>query len=459
MNTARCARTASLFSLILFLCSLTFSAVIANAANDEQPLYIGWASTDITPEGPVNLIGQMHKRIAKTVLDPLTATVLALETRSERGDVEQAIMVSCDVLLTRKAIQEELRLRLKSKLQDFDVNKLFLNATHTHTAPGFIDGAFKGRYEIDEADGVMKPSVYAEFFLDRVSNAVVEAWEKRSPGGMSWALGHAVIGLNRRAHYFDGTSAMYGKTNREDFSNIEGGEDHSVEMLFFWSENKKITGIAINVACPAQETEGLSEVSADFWHDIRKELRKRISSDLYVLPQCSAAGDLSPHRMVRKKAEEIMQQKRGLSFRQEIARRIANTVDEVYPVAEQEIQNKIIFKHDVVNLNIPPHDSSTLPFYETDSVQPAELHVIRLGDLALATNPFELYLDYGIRIKSRSRAVLTLIIQLSSQHSGYLPTERAVQGGGYSAEKFVVGPEGGNVLVNETVARINAMWE
>jgi hypothetical protein len=61
-------------------------------------------------------------------------------------------------------------------------------------------------------------------------------------------------------------------------------------------------------------------------------------------------------------------------------------------------------------------------------------------------------------VEARSRAVLTMLVQLSCANSGYLPTERAVQGGGYSADKFVVGPVGGQVLVEETVRRINELW-
>jgi len=67
----------------------------------------------------------------------------------------------------------------------------------------------------------------------KAGDAVVEAWRARQPGGMSWALGHAVVGLNRRARYFDGSSVMYGSTQRDGFSHIEGYEDHGVEMLFF----------------------------------------------------------------------------------------------------------------------------------------------------------------------------------------------------------------------------------
>ena len=99
-----------------------------------------------------------------------------------------------------------------------------------------------------------------------------------------------------------------------------------------------------------------------------------------------------------------------------------------------------------------------MPFYETDPITPIEFHVIRLGDIAIATNPFELYIDYGIRIKARSQAVLTFLVQLSCQTNGYLPSEKAVKGGGYSADKFVVGPKGGQILVNETVKKINDLW-
>jgi len=43
----------------------------------------------------------------------------------------------------------------------------------------------------------------------------------------------------------------------------------------------------------------------------------------------------------------------------------------------------------------------------------------------------------------------------------YLPTAEAIRGGHYSTAVYsnLVGPDGGNVLVDETVKAINAMWE
>ena len=51
---------------------------------------------------------------------------------------------------------------------------------------------------------------------------------------MTWGLGHAVVGQNRRAVYADGHAEMYGQTDQPSFRGIEGGEDHDVGTLFFW---------------------------------------------------------------------------------------------------------------------------------------------------------------------------------------------------------------------------------
>lgn len=435
----------------------TVGEIAASAASQTRPLRVGWATADITPPRPVVLIGQLHKRVSIGIRDPLAATVLALEAPG--GDKpEQAILVACDLLFVPRQIQQRLQERIRTQLLEFDSAKLFLNATHTHTAPGLVDSTFRGLYDVTNDPGVMKASEYAEFFVDHVAEAVTRAWQNRKSGGLSWALSQAVVGHNRRAQFFNGSSVMYGKTKAADFSNIEGPEDHAVNLLFFWGAEAKWTGVVINLACTSQETEQLNEVSADFWHDVRQELRRRHGSDLFVLPQCAPAGDLSPHLLYRQRAEQVMDLRRGLSRRKEIARRIANAVDEALPVAKTDIQDRLIFRHTVAAANLPEPQPLVEPFYETDPVQPIEFHVLRLGDVAVATSPFELYLDYATRIQAKSPAVLTMLIQLCSGNDGYLPTARATKGGGYSADKFRVGPEGGQVLVEETVKQINALF-
>lgn len=92
-----------------------------------------------------------------------------------------------------------------------------------------------------------------------------------------------------------------------------------------------------------------------------------------------------------------------------------------------------------------------------------ECHVIRLGDVVFATNPFELFMDYGARIRARGNALQTFLVQLAdgSGDGFYLPTERALAGGHYSAliKSNWVGPEGGTILVDRTVAMINTLFQ
>jgi hypothetical protein len=117
-----------------------------------------------------------------------------------------------------------------------------------------------------------------------------QAWKSRKPGGIGFGLGSAVVGHNRLTVYDSGQSQLYGPTERPDFSHIEGYEDHGVGLLFTWDRDKTLTGVVINVACPSQCSENLYQVSADFWHDTREELRHRLGPSLFVLPQASAAG-------------------------------------------------------------------------------------------------------------------------------------------------------------------------
>ena len=430
----------------------------AAEANREDSLFAGWSSVDITPPRPIALVGQFNKRISTGTRDPLTLTALALETRGLNGEIEQAVLISCDLVSVQKPITDRLREAVKAQIPDLDPRKIVLSATHTHDGPGLLDSTYKGLYDVSNDPGVMTASEYGNFFVERATQAVVEAWQNRAPAGMSWALGTAAVGINRRAQYADGTAAMYGDTSRDDFIGFEGSADPGIQLLFFWHPDKTLTGVLVNIACSSQETESLMEISADFWHEVRQELRRRHGPDLFILPQCAAAGDNSPHRMFRKAAEEAMLARKGISRRQEIANRIANAVDEALPGAVDQAKFAIPLRHLLIDVDLPEMQPPVTPFYETDSVHPVQFHALRIGDVAMATNPFELFLDYGLRIQARTRAILTLPVQLSDAQSGYLPTAEAIKGGGYSADKFIVSPEGGQLLVNETVAALNSLW-
>lgn len=473
----------------LLILSLTVSLALAAHESSAAELHVGGATVSITPDQPVAISGQMHTRIARDVESEVTATALALESRDGDQVLDQAIMVSCDLVLIRDGIIDMVRQRIKPVLGDFDAAKLIVSATHTHTAPV----TRLGIYDIPAGEGVMTPSDYSEWLCDRVAEIVVKAWQSRAPARAGWGLGHAVVAQNRRSVYADGHAQMYGRTHLADFRGIEGSEDHGVEVLFFWDEKEQLVATAINIACPAQEVEGRGAVNADFWHTVRESLRAKHGKNLLVVPWIGAAGDQSPHLMYRKRAEQRMRELRGLDRLEELSRRIVAAWEEAYAGARQEITADLPFVHNVETIQLPrrrvsddeyatvkatieklsqdPRNRVRVRWHQrvvdryerqqSGTVEPykMELHAIRLGDIAIVTNDFELFTEYGIQMKARSPALQTFVVQLAGPGT-YVPTERAAAGGGYSAivESNNVGAEGGQVLTERTIEALDRLW-
>lgn len=148
----------------------------------------------LTPDRPVPLTGGTSVRIAREILSRCTANVLALESRERERAVDQAILVSCDLCVIRPGIQEGFRKHLAGRLPGFDLNKLFLAATHTHDAPVLL----QDRYDEKDYGDAMQPKEYVPWMYQQMAQAVVKAWESRARGAVAWGLGQAVVGHNRR---------------------------------------------------------------------------------------------------------------------------------------------------------------------------------------------------------------------------------------------------------------------
>ena len=486
----RCPRNHAALSAVMMI---ALAAVPATSAASAAELWIGAAASDITPDGPIALTGQRNLRIAREIDSRCTVNVLALESRQGDTVIDQAVLVSCDLCVIRHGIQAGVRRHLADRLPDLDLDKLFLAATHTHSAPVLLQDRYQGYGD------AIQPDDYVKLLNERLADAITRAWRSRAPGAVGRGLGQAVVGCNRRAVFSDGSAVMYGKTDSPHFRNIEGYEDHSVDVLFFCDLKKNLKAVAVTLACPSQSVSG-NIVSADFWHPVRRLLRERHGEDLHVLGFCAPAGDQSPRLMFRKKSEARMVKLRGLTRTEELGRRIAEAVDDVLEVAGEDLHTDVPLVHRIERFDVPGRkvtdaeyelskklydelaakeklvgpDYWNMNFYKltvsryqaqqvADPLYPMEMHVLRLGDVAVATNPFELFVDYGAQIESRSAAGQTVLIQLASpvENAYYVPTPKAVAGGGYSAivEQSLVGPEGGQALVEATVRSINELWE
>ena len=532
------------WSLALLAAGASFQVASAGAGDEGNTarLKFGWASADITPDRPVVITGGSAARVSEGVSNHIYATALAIESTRNNGTPDMVVMVSLDLVGITDILYSRVQDLVRKATPEIDADKIILNATHTHTAPdqgtapdlvemhsqyGIKVPVAWARWGIDL--GVMPAEEYVEFAAGRIAEAIGQAWQARKPGGISFGLSYATTGRNRLTAYYNGTSEMYGTTNHPDFSHVEGYEDHSLNLLYTWDVKGNLTGVVINLAMPSQVAYG-SRISADFWHEARKELRRRLGEALFVLPQVSAAGDQAPKVMVDERAEKRMEKLTGRTQMEQIAVRIADGVTSILPFMKQNMDPSPVFKHRVEQVELKRrvitekdlttrrstfHNRQvesvqetfdrllaeykkmykqfeehpelktkpgwfvsvtathwllarawrTLERYElqkTVSTLPVKVHVIRIGEMAIATNPFELYLDYGIQIKARSKAVQTFVVELASPGGGgYLPTQRSVEGGAYGAipQSTLIGPEGGRVLVNRTLELIESLWD
>lgn len=368
-----------------------------------------------------------------------------------------------------------------------------------------------------EDDSIITPGEGAEFVAQKIALAAKRAWDNRQEAYYANEFGRAAVGMCRRVKYDDGTAQMWGDTNTANFVSIEGGSDSGVELIYTFDTNKKLTGIVANIACPAQILEQRNFISADFWGRTKAILREKLGDDIFLLGIAGAAGDQCPRDLVRwvepetpiddpnvhrenvipRKADPSMYDISGCN---KVGKRIAN---EIISVLEDisEYKSDAVLKHKVLELDLPlrkatieeynkavreieyyvdknkdkesfgfednaklyVHAGVILRYREQQftEVYPIECHIVRFGDVAFATNPFELYLDYGNRIKARSLAQQTFIVQLCCGASGYLPTEKAEEGGHYGAyiSSGNVGHQGGDILVRKTLSEIRKMWE
>ncbi len=373
---------------------------------------------------------------------------------------------------------------------------------------------YKPLVTVDET--IMTPDEALEFISDRIALAIEQAWNNRKPAVYACGFGRAAVGMNRRVCFSDGSAQMWGDTNSPTFTHLEGGNDNGVEMLFTFDTEKNPTGVILNIACPSQVMEHRNFISSDYWGKVKINLRKKFGEDFKVLGLCSPAGDICPRDLIRWQNGEtpvfdpnisrpnyIERRSDGSMFDVQgtvrIGKRIANEVFDAYEEINEYFTNPE-FVHITENVSLPIrrvtlkdyndavlaiekfveknkgkgfdyNDTAAMHVYagtiaryeaqQTRDLFDVEAHFVRLGDIAFATNPFELFLDYGNQIRARSLAKQTFLIQLCCTSCGYLPTKTAEEGSHYSAyvSSGQAGHEGGDLLVRKTLTTINSFFK
>ena len=479
----------------------------------------GWSEVSIVPEGRrVDLVGQFYESIAVTALamecgdDQMVFVSCDLVSTSRKllDAVRAYLPEDCGFdksKLIVGAIHTHTSLGYFGRSDSFSNPLTNLNVykpEHVNYVPLVHD---------DSAD-IIRGEEARDFIVERIANAACEAWANRAEGAYACGFGRAAVGMCRRVCYDDGSAKMWGNASHANFTELESGNDSGIELMFTYDTNKKLTGVIANVACPAQVLEHQSFISSDYMGKVREKIQAKYGKDVKFLGMISPAGDMCPRDLIRwvdspvckndpnihrdtvieRRADPSMFEVKGCET---AARRVATEIfwalDDVteyvtettlehknltlemplrkVTIAEYLAAEKVITDF-FANLegDINFEDNARMQIYsgiiaryklqQTMDLYPIEVHVARLGDVAFATNPYELFLNYGNQIRARSKAKQTFLSQLTCGAYGYLPTEKAEAGSHYSA--FVgsgtAGHEGGALLVRKTIQEINRMF-
>lgn len=437
---------------------LLFTAPIAqNPARGDVPagpLRAGAATSNITPPLGVSLNGGMRDRKAVYIHDELHARCLVLEN----GHTRLAIVV-CDSCMIPREVFDEAK-RLVHNETGLPVEHMLMSATHAHSAPASA-GVFQSDAETQ----------YKRFLAVRIADGVRRAIYNLQPAKIGWAVGR-VPGqvFNRRWKMKPGTipTTPFGSDDDQvqmnppaaspDLIEPAGPIDPEVSVVAVQSLDGRPIALLANYSLHYVGGTGSGHVSADYFGMFADRIGQRLGANRQELPfvgilSNGTSGDINnvnfreprrpkqPYEQMRAVADEVAAEAyrvyQSIEYHDEVPLAVRQTELRLgvrRPRAEQIERARAILAQ--AEAGAP---KTRAEIYARESVLLREypesvdliLQAIRIGDLAIAAIPCEVFVEIGLEIKEKSPFDTTFTIELANGYNGYLPTVRQHAFGGY----------------------------
>jgi len=436
---------------------------------DSPALQVGAASKLINNQvgGWVQAAGIERK--ATKQLDDLEANGLYLSDGST-----QLLLVSCDLMGLEPAYVAVAREAMGDAI-GIPPRNIIIACTHTHGGPAIVKT--NPLMPVDHA--------YLNRLQDWLVEVAAQAVKSARPGKIGWGKGNAQIGFNRRVCWADGTHSMHGDTSRKDFAGLEGPDDPQHLALFAADTDGKLIAVLYHNTTHPTIFYGAGVYSADFPGDVRKTLRQKLGK-IPVLYLNGAQGDVAItdqlhrrkesredklHRIAGMVVAETLRLYKDVTYHDHPV--LAHTYDDLNVTvrlprpdrlaagrkvlsrieAGEKIRGmKMIMAFGAVHLQ---------EVYGKNPVDTLPIHAIRIGDVALISEPCELYCQFGLDIKRRSPAPITAVVGLADGYCGYCPTIYGILGGGYSGQPIYwtrLEPHAGYKIVETAGRMLNQLW-
>ena len=289
-----------------------------------------------------------------------------------------------------------------------------------------------------------------------------------------------------------------------DFAKTEGRDGGPMQLVYVYGKERNLKGVVANLPCTAQCDEQANYVSSDYWGVVRENVQKELGAEVAVLPLCRCAGDLTPHNFIdrfpSKKDDSISGgRKSAMETGKRIAREIVYCKDETvrkycgqvhhaqamkeitlpahtvtkeeyewakefiekYKADESYIGSKSKYCTGNRRFNFLNSHAKIRKYENPQAEVKTRIYATVIGDIAFITNPFELFIEYGDRIRMALPECIVYDVELCYERLGYLPTERAAKGGSYSTFTFngECPASAGDILVKESIDLVKSIAE
>lgn len=452
----------------ILIALLVFALTTQSFAETKSPLQIGAASRIINPQVGDWVQSASVKKRATEIRDNLEANGLYLSDGRK-----QVLLVSCDlgglepprVIAMREAM---------GRATGIPPRDIIISATHTR---GPVVLRTNYLMPVDDA------------YLDRLQGWLValaqQAIKSVQPGKIGWGKGTARIGFNRRVCFADGTHVMHGNTNRKDFAGLEGPNDPQHLAMFAADADDKLIAVIQHNTTHPSITWGGSAFTVDFPGESRRILREELGN-IPMLFLNGAQGDISWRNALnhRPESREHSIQRLGRLMADETLRLYKDIEYHDHPVLNHTYEDlqvrvrlpkperlvearKVLARIDAGEK--VPGMQMIMAFgavhlqelFGENPVDTLPIHAIRIGDVALVTEPCELYCQFALDIKRRSPAPITAVVGLADGYCGYCPTIYGILGGGYTADPISwtrLEPYAGYMIVESAGRMLNQIW-
>ena len=443
---------------------------------------VGVAAVEITPPPRLPLMGNFRDDyLARGVHDPLLAKAMVFED----GQGTRAGVLAVDVCMLDRGNIALMR-EVIGRSANVPPDHVLVHATHTHSAPAphdrFLFGLDYRPYR-----------AAAEAMLVRAASAVALAEQNSAQAELSVGYAHEDrLSFNRRLRRKDGTTQMNWETLAPGFdpSQIDaawGPTDPHLTCLVVQRRAEPLAA-AVNFGLhPAILAGDNWRYSADFPGQLSAALA-RIQGDGFLtlfLNGCCANVNHVDYRNT--------QQGRGYGMIERVGYMLAAAAAQAIRKRQPLADGHVAVARDTVVLErmaISPDERDRcrrvlddlrdqplrgqvdgLPEaffadlrlkmhavqHEPDQV---EVMTIRVGDAAIVGLPGEVFCEFGLELKRRSPAPHTLVVELSNDAIGYLPTRESFAQGGYEVTvgSTLYAPGAGERLVDAAAAQLQRLF-